>query len=268
MRPMNKFLAILHDTFLEIISRKMIYFFGAVTLFMTALFLIVPTMTINGQDVLDSGIIPPEAVSNGIAFFFNAFFGFLFLLMVFGSAGLLPSYMEKGRIELTLSKPIGRIRLLSMKFLSVYLIMISIFSMMTSILWLVLSIRLGHFSGHFFYGLLFDWVIFLVIYAIVFCLGVISRSTAMSIIGYFVIITVASLLMMRDVLYSVMDSKALQVFLDTSYHILPKLGEMGNNSSSLMLGNGFVNSYPIYSSLGFAVVVFLVALLVFHRRDF
>jgi len=265
---MNKFRAIFHETFLEILSRKMIYFYGAVTLFLTALFLIVPTMTINGQDVLESGMIPPDAVSSGIAMFFGSYIGFVFFLMVFGTAGLLPSFMDKGRIELTLSKPISRISLVSMKFLSVYLIMILVLTMMTAVLWLVLSFRLGNFSGYFFYGLLFAWVEFLIIYAMVFTLGILGRSTAMAIIGYFTVTTVASLLSMREVVYGFLNSKPIEYFLDTLYYILPKFGEMDGSIKSLMLGNGIGDMSPILSSLGFGVVIFLAGLLIFHRRDF
>nr|MBN2278211.1 hypothetical protein [candidate division Zixibacteria bacterium] len=265
---MNKFLAILTDSLLEITSRKIIFLYAALTLFMVLIIVLIPNFKIDGQSVMGSDLVSPELITEVLAGFIDAFLGFLIFLMVFGSAGFLPSYLKKGRVELLLSKPINRMTLLTMKFLAVYIIMCAIMAIVTTIIWLAISIRLGYFSGYYFYGLLFAFVYFLVIYIIIFAIGTASRSGAIAIMGYFIIRIATDLLMGREVVYGFLGDSVWKTVLNTVYHIAPKMGEMAGNFEPLMRGEGFVNTYPVFSTLGFAVVVFLATLLVFQKRDY
>ena len=187
--------------------------------------------------------------------------------MSVGAAGLLPSYLNKGRIELNLSKPISRIKLLLMKFSSVYLIMIAVMTLMCLPLWLVLSFRLDGPIWSFFPGLLVAFIEFLVIYSIVFILGLLSNSTAVAIIGYFALSIVTGLLAKREFVYNFLG-KAWQVSFDTIYNILPKMDQISDNIVSLILSSGLANFYAIWSSVLFAAVMILVSILVFRKTDY
>jgi ABC-type transport system involved in multi-copper enzyme maturation permease subunit len=265
---MNKFSAILADSVLEIRDRKIIYLYLIVTVFLLLMLLILPDLMINGENILESDLMSPELVDKVAAQFFSAFFGFLILLLVFGSAGLIPSYLGKGRIELALSKPIGRFRLMSMKFAAVYIIMIAILAIMTISVWAVMSIRLGSVSWNFFWGLLFSFLQFLVVYAIVFLIGVATQSAAAAIMGYFIVRIGAGLFAQREVLYNFLGDSVWKTILDVCYHILPKIGEMADNYVPLLEGRGIRDAYPVYSTIGFAIVAFLGALLIFSRKDY
>lgn len=265
---MSKFMAVMGDSLLEVRDRKIFYLYWAVTLVMLLVFALTPNLKVNGNDIFGSLSSSPETIMQVQSGFFDGFFGFMLFLMVFGSAGLVPSFLSKGRVELTLSKPISRYRLLSMKFLSVFIIMCGILIVSTTILWGVLSFRLGVTSGYFFYGLLFACLEFLAIYAIVFFLGAIAHSSVVAIMGYFIIRVGSDLLANREVVYRFLGDSIWKTILDTAYHILPKIGEMSDNFGSLMMGHGLVRAYPIYSTLGISLVIFLIALLVFRRRDY
>jgi len=265
---MNKFRSILYDSLLEITSRKIIYLYAALALIMVLIILLIPNLEIDGKSILEGEIISPDVMNQVFSRFIDAFLGFLIFLMVFGSAGLLPSYLKKGRVELLLSKPINRLRLLSMKFVAVYLIMIAIMAIVTTIIWLTLSFRIGDFSGYYFYGLLYTFVHFLVIYTIVFAIGVASRSGAIAIMGYFVIRISTDLLSGREVVYGFLGDSIWKKILDAIYNLAPKMGEMAKNIGPLMRGDGMISYYPTISTLGFAALVFLATLLVFQRRDF
>jgi len=265
---MNKFIAILYDTFLEIKSGKIIYLYAIITLFLLLVFAIFPSIQISGNNLLGSGIFSPEMATEVLAFFFNSFFGFVIFLMVFGSAWLLPSYLSKGRVELILSKPINRFKLLTMKFVSVFTIKAFFLVVMMTLIWIVLSIRLENFSGYFFLGLLLGCVQFLAVYTIVFVIGVIGRSGTLAIMGYFIIRIVTGLLASREIIYGFLGDSVWKTVLDVVYYILPKIGEMDSNYGSLMTGDGISNGFAIYTTLAFSAVIFLLALLVFHKRDY
>jgi ABC-type transport system involved in multi-copper enzyme maturation permease subunit len=265
---MSKFMAVMGDSILEVRDRKIFYLYWAVTLVMLLVFALVPNLKVDGNDLFGSMASSPETIMQVQSAFFGGYFGFMLFLMVFGSAALVPSFLNKGRVELTLSKPISRYRLLSMKFLSVFIIMCGILIVSCTILWGVLSFRLGVTSGYFFYGLLYACLEFLAIYAIVFFLGAVAQSTVVAIMGYFIIRVGSDLLANREVVYQFLGDSIWKTILDTAYHILPKIGEMSDNFGSLMKGSGFVHTYPIYSTLGISLVIFLISLLIFRHRDY
>jgi len=265
---MNKFLAILYDSLLEIKSGKILYLYGIVVVFLIVLFALLPNVNFMGTDILDDDFLTPDMVAKGLGYFFDGYWGFVIFLMVFGTAWLMPSYLSKGRIELALSKPIDRLSLLSMKFVSVYLIKLAILTVMSVLVWLVISLKVGMFVWTFFYGLFFSYVIFLCIFAIVFFFGVLSRSGALSVMGYFVISFSAGMLSGREMVYGFLGDSVWKTVLDVLYTILPKFSEMDANYVALMTGEGLINGYAIWTTLAFAVVIYLVTLLVFNRRDY
>lgn len=265
---MAKFSAILYDSYLEIKDRKFFWVYWTVTIVMVLVFAFLPNLKINGQNLLESGELTQEVVARAIAFFFNGFFGFMIFLMVFGSAGLIPAFMSKGRVELSLSKPIGRIRLMLMKFFSIYLIMSLIFTVACSLIYFVMSIQAGIYTRFFFYGLGLELIRFLIVYAILFFLGIAFRSTAASIMGYFTIWFVTGLLAGRQVVYQILTSKVWKTILDSIYNILPKFSELSDDLQSVLLGNGINDYYPLWSSLLFGIVALLLGLLIFNRRDY
>jgi ABC-type transport system involved in multi-copper enzyme maturation permease subunit len=265
---MNKFKAILLDTLLEIRSSKIIYFYGGVTALLMLVFALFPSINIDGNQFSEGGLFGSDAMKHAMAFFFNGFFGFVIFLMVFGSAWLLPSYLKKGRVELVLSKPINRYKLLSLKFLSVFILKAAILMAMSILIWIVLAIRLETFSGYFFYGLLFGCLQFLAIYTIVFAIGVIGRSGALAVMGYFAIAIFASLLSNREVVYNFLGSSVWKTIIDVIYYILPKLGEMDASYKTLMTGNGFAETFSTFTTLAFSAILFLATLLVFQKRDY
>jgi len=169
---MNKFKAVFLDSLLEIRSRKIIYIYGIVTVFLVLVFALIPSFQIQGENLFEGDIISDSLMGRILSHFFDGFIGFAIFLMVFGSAFLVPSYLGKGRIELTLSKPISRWNLLTMKFISIYLIHIVILLLMTFLLWLTISIRLSSFDWLILLGTLFSFVHFLFIYSFVFAVGV------------------------------------------------------------------------------------------------
>jgi len=266
---MNKFAAILYDSFLEIKDRKIFYFYWVVAGVLIIVFGLLPSLNINGRDILEGNLLSPEVLNGFIARFFDGFLGFVIFLLVFGSAGLAPSFLSKGRVELVLSKPIDRWRLLSMKFLAVYLVKAAVLAVMATAIWLTLSLRLGMFNWGFFPGLLFACLQLLVVYAIVFFFGVLTNSAASAIMGYFVIRIGTDLLASRKVVYPLLGEKSLwKTILDGVYHVSPKIGEMSENIGPIMTGKGMADFYPVWSTVLIAVVVFLVTLLYFNRKDY
>ncbi len=265
---MNKFLAILYDTFLEIKSGKIIYLYGALTLVTFVGMALAPQFQIDGRDIIADGMVPQEMMSMAQAYFYKSFLGFYVLLMLFGTAWLLPRYLGKGRVEIALSKPIGRIPLAGMKFIAVFCIMSAILILGTMPIWLILSIRLDIFSMTYFGGLLYAMLDFLLLYGLIFSLGLISRSGAVSLIGYFVLLVASGLLAQRMMIYDFLGDSIWKTILDVTYHILPKYGEFGENYLTILTDWSIKQIYPVWSTILITVVIWGLAAFIFTRRDY
>lgn len=265
---MHKFNAIFLDSLLEIKSRKIIYIYAAITLFMVLLFGLMPSIQIQGQNLFESGDESNVLLDNMLAHFFDGFIGFVIFLMVFGSAFLIPSYLGKGRVELMFSKPIGRWKLLTLKFVSIYLINIIILVLMVLLIWLTVSLRVGNISWGILFGSMFAFVHFLFILIFVFSIGALTRSGAIAIMAYFIIRFASGLLEGREAVYNFLGETVWTKILDWMYYIFPKFGEVGANYVSLMNGDGFINFFSIYTTLIFCAVIYGATLYLISRRDY
>jgi ABC-type transport system involved in multi-copper enzyme maturation permease subunit len=265
---MTKFLAILYDSFLEIKVRKIFYLYWIVALINILIIALLPDLQINGTNIMESEIIPPEFLNEAISHYFGQFFGFFMLLMVFGTAGLVPSFLSKGRVELALSKPINRFNLLIMKFFAVFVIQVIVLAIVSILIWLTIVIRIGTFPSGFFYGLIYAALQFLIIYSIVFFLGLWSNSAGISIMGYFMIYFAGQLLSAREAIYSFLNSQVWENILDTTYHILAKISQISDNYVAIMSQQGRIDYYPVWSSLLFGAILLLLGMLIFKRRDY
>ncbi len=265
---MNKFMAVLHDTFLDIISGKIIFLYAALTVITFLILSLAPQFQIEGQDVISQGMIPAEMMSTASAYFYKSFIEFFVLLMLFGTAWQIPGYLRKGRVELALSKPINRPSLAIMKYISVYIVMSAILIVGTVPIWLILSARLGSFTMGFFGGLLFGMLDFLTLYGLFFSVGLLTRSGAVSIIAYFGLKVVASLLGAREVIYPYIGETVWRTVLDVLYHILPKYSQFSENYLTIMQNWDISNFYAIWTTIVFSAALFIIALYVFNRRDF
>jgi len=254
-RPeMNKFKAILIDSFWEIRAGKMLYIYAVVALFTAFVMAIVPSIKIGGEDILSSDMIG-EGVIGGISgMFFEQFIGFMIFLIY--------------RIELSLSKPISRLNLLTNKYLSLYLISIIILTVVSITIWLVLSFRIDNFDTGIFSSLLAGYIEYFVIFSIIFAFGVITRSGAFALMAYFLVKIVSGLLASREMVYSFVEEGTLTYFLDTLYHILPKFQDMNKSLMAYIADDPNIAYYPIWSTLLFAIVLYGLTAWVFQKRDY
>jgi ABC-type transport system involved in multi-copper enzyme maturation permease subunit len=248
---MNKFKALVYDSFLEMKSSWVIYLYIAVTLVVVLFFAFLSAMEINGKTILGEGLTPSETESNFLSGFFANFWDFVIFLMVFGSAWFIPAFLGKGRIELALSKPLSRPRLLMMKFGAVYLIQMAILTAMTLIVWLVISVRLSDFNPYVPLAFLFTFIDFAVVYSIVFFLGIISRSGLFAIMGYLALMIFSRLLAAREMLYAFSVDSTWKTIIDIIYYIMPKMREMSLNYYSLIFQKGLVKTTPYIQLLDF-----------------
>lgn len=272
-----KLLAIIQLTFRESLAKKTFIAFLGISTLVNLLFIFALNLDIVdgaesyislfGQEVdhafqLDQIIYGIESV---VAF--GLFTAGLFMAL-FATSSLVPSFLEKGSIDLLISKPLSRLQILTGRYLgAVAIVAFNIFYLIV-FSWLILSIKTGIWN----YGYLMAGVMIVVTFAILFALmtflGITIRSGPFSLMITYLIIFISPLLLQRDVIYALLSSKFYAYLFDGLYHFLPKTSELGNITRLLVQGADINSWTPLWTSLIFGILMLTVSNIVFSRKNF
>lgn len=271
-----KFLSIIKYTFRESFAKKtFITFFGLSTIlhlfFIFALNVDIidgamAMINVMGQDVEKTDIrkvlVTVQSAIAGVAFAGGIF------LSIFATANFIPSMLEKGHIELLISKPLHRYQLLLGKYLGaqaniafnvVYLIIGS---------WLIMSLKTGIWYFQYLYTIPMVIATFAIVYALMVLVGVLSRSPGVTIMVAFSVFFLSQFLMAKDQIYAFLNNKFYDYLLEGFYHGLPKIAELGEMNITLVLGNPIESWMPLWTSAISGAAMLSIATYIFAKKDF
>lgn len=274
-----KMWAIIQLTFREAFSRKVFHAFFIISTLasLTLLFLLslniirdLRTSAIyfgGGAEHLETVQKVVRAVEGGAAV---ALFTVGLFMSLFATSTLIPEMLRPGNIDLLISKPIGRSRLLLGRFLgATAIVAFNVFYLVISF-WLILSIKTGFWNWGFLLAGLMVVLTYIALYSLMTLLNLLFKSSAVSLMGTFLIIFLAPLLMQRDRLYLWLsaDSRMTRNLIDGLYYFFPKPGDLGNITQKLVRGIKIESWMPVWSSLLFAVLIFALSSFIFRRKSF
>ncbi len=195
--------------------------------------------------------------------------GGVFLFGLFATAGIIPEALEKGIVDLYLSKPIARWELLAGKSLGAVSVMLANILYFVGALWLVVGLKAGVWSLQFLASALLMAFVFACFYSIVTILAVVSRNIGIVIIGAFLyLFVIGAALETRAVgLYLFSGSAAYRAAIDGLYYVFPQIAGMQNQITALILDQE-TDWIPFAQSLASSVVIFAGAAAILHRKDF
>ncbi|MCK9426154.1 MAG: ABC transporter permease [Ignavibacteriaceae bacterium] len=199
----------------------------------------------------------------------NFVLSFGFLLSIFACASFIPSLLEKGTIDLFLSKPISRAQLLFGKYLGGLLIFfIHIFVLICGI-WLIAGLKFGDWDFSFLPLLLSSLFYFAILNAVLLLFGVLSKSSGTSMMFAYLLMFVSPLLANRQQFFFFLQGKeTLKAIVDGIYYVLPKLHEIQNIPKMLALGEGKIELQILISSFLFLLVVIYSGFYLFEKEDY
>ena len=202
-------------------------------------------------------------IESGIA---TAAYSVGIFLSIFATANLVPSMLERGSIDLLVSKPLSR----PLIFLGRYLgaLAIVIFNITYLILgnWLILSLKTGFWYSPYLLSIPVVVATFAIMYALMSLVGVTTRSTGFTMTVPYAIIFLSPLLIERDRLYAI--SEGLYYLAQGLYHVLPKIVQIGRINQELVMGQSFGGWSPLWTSGLAGSVMLLGAILIFARKEF
>ncbi len=239
------------------------------------------TITFFGSTMPRRAAQSPSIVDFLLLQVYNAASGSIMLLGIFGTAGLIPSLLEKGTIELFLSKPVSRTNLfLSRCGGALAGIMLNILYFTLGI-WFVFGIKLGVWHWGFLASSIFTSYVFLCFFSVAAWFGVATQSAGVAIIVAFFVNMVGGMLEVRELtLFKIWDNDIYHRTLDVLYYVLPQMSAMTKSTATLIgkipippnarlanMPENFTIVPFLYSTLSAAAMYFL-AVLYFKKKDY
>ena len=268
--------ALVRDTFREAFARKIFWGLFGLSTVMILFFLFLLRI-----DLVEGGLAAVSAfgrinatrdvdklvrgVYGGIAAFLYSWGMFL---AVFASAGLIPSVLEPGRIELLLSKPVSRTHILLGRYLGNVLVVSCNIIYLVLGVWIILGVKTGIWSPLFLVSIATTIFAFAVLLSVVILIGVLFESAALATMVAAALMIMSIILAQTNIMLRLLSSEWSRQIWRTLYYVLPKIYDLGGMTLNAIQSRSFDGFMPIWTSALFAAVVLGCSLLVFARRDF
>lgn len=217
--------------------------------------------------------------------FFLISWNLIIFFSLISTASFIPSMLEKGTIDLLISKPISRPMILLSKFIGAVLFVFLSMVFLLGSIWIILSAKSGFWDPTFLISILWITLAFAVMYSIIVLAGLTTQSTIVAIlISFFLIFVLCPLLSIREaVIYSFVTNDTVKFVFDFLYYVFPKPGEFRDITNAMILGEpinmwkGTVNPEagtftiawmsPI-SSVLFCIVTMAYSIYYFSKKDY
>ncbi|PEN06609.1 hypothetical protein CRI93_10050 [Longimonas halophila] len=189
------------------------------------------------------------------------------LLALFATAPLIVSMLERGHIDLLLSKPMSRPTLFLSHVAGVWAAVAVLTIYLLGGVWTIMSIKTGVWNGSFLISIGLVVVMFGVMYSTVALMGVWTESTALALIVSYGLIFASLVLAGHEAIVEELGLVGSTAF-SVLYHILPNFAEVTTMVANLSRAEPVTSWYPLTSSILFGLVAYALATWQFTRRDF
>jgi len=277
---MSKLLAVVDGTIRESMAK---YTFLAFML-MSTLMLMLLTFAVNldvvdgvlatarlfGQDIHLGGT--SVSIDQLVTGFQTTVAGLLFVvglfLSIFATANLVPVMLEKGYVDLLLSKPLSRQALFLGRYLGALSVVgINLFYLVVGV-WAIVGIKTGVWKP----GVLKAGLIILLTYGVLLgfmmMVGVVTRSSSITIMLTYFLFPVTLFLAFRSGLTVMLTRRVFVYLLDGLYWVLPKIKEVFTIMASVAAGQPAGSLAPLLTSALFGAGCLALGTLYFTRKDY
>ena len=272
---MNNILTISNFTIREAISRKIIVAFFAISTFTIIVFALLfgfvsaeNFLQYNSKGV-NIGDVSEELVKGLKLFIVAPLFGGGLFLSIFSASSFIPNMLEKGNIDLLLSKPISRAQLILGKFLGGVLIVLLNIAYLIISIWILIGIKFSIWEPSFLLSIFTITFAFASLYSLIILMGILTQSSVLAMmISYLIFFIFSPILNARESIGYFLNNTILNYIMDFIYYIIPKTSELGSMTTELALGYGIDDYQPIFTSLAFLILVLYFSIIIFSKKDY
>ncbi|MEE9430156.1 MAG: ABC transporter permease subunit [Melioribacteraceae bacterium] len=273
---MNNILTITKFTIREALSRKIFISFFAISTFVILLFALLFSfvsfedltgmVSVNSKEVSDLA----KGIAEGLKMFIVVpLFGGGLFLSIFSAASFIPNMLEKGSIDLLLSKPISRTQIVLGKFFGGTLIVFVNIAYLIISIWILIGIKFGVWDPSFLLSILTITFTFATLYSLIILIGILTQSSVVAMmISYLIFFVFSPILNARESISMFLDNSFIKSIMDVLYYIVPKTSELGSITTSLSLGGEIDSFQPIWTSLLFIILTLYFSILIFSKKDY
>lgn len=196
-------------------------------------------------------------------------------LAIFATAHLVPRMQDKGTIDLYLSRPVSRVKLLLSRYVAGLILAGSNVIYLMGSIWLIVVWKTEVANPRF---LLAGSIIFLVIavlLAFAFLVGVFTSSTAVSIMTTYGIFFFGMMLGAHEQIAAAVSKEWQARLIDGMYWVFPKTAELGQAVVAFVGGDELpervlrvLTPAPFISSAVFGIACLVLASWLFNRKEF
>ena len=229
-----------------------------------------------GKDVNVSGSMSIEKLVLGFESGFSAVLYFLCtFLAIFATAHLVPRMQEKGTIDLYLSRPVSRLSLLLSRYVAGLILAASnVIYLLTSI-WIIVVWKTGVTHVKFLMAGAIIMLVIATLLAFAFLVGVVTSSTAVSIMTSYGLFFFSVMLVAHDRIAAAVSKEWQAWLIQTLYWIVPKTAELGQAVVAFVAGDsvpheiaGVLAPAPFLSTAAFGIASLALAAWLFQRKEF
>jgi ABC-2 type transport system permease protein len=197
-------------------------------------------------------------------------------LAVFATAHLVPRMQEKGTVDLYLARPVGRVSLLLSRYLAGLILAGSNVVYLIGTIWLIVAWKTHVMHARFLLAGLIIFLLIAVLLAFAFLIGVMTSSTAVSIMTtYGLALFGVILFVAHDKLTAAVSKQWQANLIEGMYWIVPKTFELGKAVVTFVGGDRIparmgltLSAAPFLSTAAFGVGCLILASWLFTRKEF
>ena len=230
-----------------------------------------------GKDVtMPDHTINIEKLVLGFESGFSAVLYFLCtFLAIFATAHLVPRMQEKGTIDLYLSRPVSRTKLILSRYFAGLILAGSNVLYLLGSIWLIVMWKTHVVHPRFFAGGAVILLVIATLLSFAFLIGVITSSTAVSIMTTYGLFFFSIMLVGHDRIAAALSHEWQAALINGLYWVVPKTAELGEAVVAYVSGNqvpervaAALSWSPFLTTGGFAVGCLVLACWLFQRKEF
>jgi len=229
-----------------------------------------------GKEVDVRDAISIEKLVLGFESGFSAILYFLCtFLAIFATAHLVPRMQEKGTIDLYLSRPVGRVKLILSRYLAGMLLAGSNVFYLIGSIWLIVMWKTHVVHPRFLLAGAVILFIIAMLMAFAFLIGVITSSTAVSIMTTYGLFFFGVMLVGHERIEAAVSKEWQAAMIKTLYWIVPKTAELGGAVVAFVSAGQAPEKLaqqltwsPFLTTAAFGVVCLILASWLFTRKEF
>lgn len=262
-------------TFREALSRKIFLFFFGVSSFVLFLFSIL-FLSINPESFsgMNTANVAADSIYSSIArglklFITIPLFGGGLFISIFSVSNFIPQMIEKGNIDLLLSKPVSRSQIILGKFFGgTTMVFINIAYLIIG-LWILIGLKFNDWDSSFLLTIFTITFAFALLYSLIILIGIVTKSSVISmVVSYLIFVIISPILASRDTIIEFVKSSFIEYLLELLYYIVPQTSEISTITSDLASGNSLVSFEPIIVSTLLLIIFLAISSIIFSRKDY